>query len=516
MFSTFKARLIGILLVINVCVLTLGASASFFLGDISGRLDGFTNGIYHRLETAHRFRDAVDGRALAVRNMALLQASEQDGAQKEFLKHQKEAARTLAELKAAAAEAGLPADVMAHIEKIAQVEGRYSPVAEAIVGQIQGGQLPTAIDQIQKVCNPTLAELRASIQSYMDLSSQRTQTYVHDADASAAWQRLAMLVTALLSLTLSAVLGFLLWKNVRNTLGSEPEILKEHLAHIAGGNLSERLDRQSIPTGSLLEALSRMQRQMREVVQRVRTASDSIATGSLHIASGSADLSERTELQASNLQRTATAMEDMNRSVQHNAETARTASQLATSVSGTATDGSMVMQRVTDTMAEISRSSSRIGDIIGVIDGIAFQTNILALNAAVEAARAGEQGRGFAVVASEVRSLAQRSSEAAREIKVLINESVARVEAGTSLVSEAGQAVGNIAHEVQRVSDLIHDLGHSAQDQAEGIAHVSSSVSELDHGTQQNTVLTQQSAAAANDLREQSQELAQTVSYFKL
>jgi methyl-accepting chemotaxis protein len=516
MFSTFKARLIGILLVINVCVLTLGASASFFLGDVSSRLDQFTDGIYHRLEIAHRFHDAVNGRAIAVRNMALLKESERNDAHKEFLRFQKESAKALAELKATATADQLPPEVIARIDNISQVESRYSPVAEAIVAQIQGGQLPEAIEQVQRACNPTLVELRASIQAYMDLSAQRSRAYVKDSDDRAALQRNAMVATALLSLSLSVVLGFLLWKNVRNTLGSEPETLKGHLAHIAEGNLSERLDQQAIPAGSLLEALSRMQRQMREVVQRVRQASDSIATGSIQIASGSADLSQRSENQASNLQRTATAMEDMNRSVQHNAETARTASQLATSVSGTATDGSEVMQRVTDTMAEISRSSAKIGDIIGVIDGIAFQTNILALNAAVEAARAGEQGRGFAVVASEVRSLAQRSSEAAREIKVLINESVARVEAGASLVSEAGQAVGNIAHEVQRVSDLIHELGHSAQDQASGIANVSNSVSELDHGTQQNSTLTQQSAAAANNLREQSQELAQTVSYFKL
>jgi methyl-accepting chemotaxis protein len=516
MFSTFKARLIGILLVINACVLALGASASFFLGDVGGRLDGFTNGIYRRLEIAHRFRDAVDSRAIAVRNMALLKESEREGAYRDFLKHQKEAATTLADLKAAAEEAKLPPEVITRIDDISRVEGRYSPEAEVIVSKIRGGQLPEAIDQIQRACNPTLAELRASIQAYMALSDKRTQAFVSDADATATWQRMAMMFTALLSLSLSAVLGFLLWKNVRNTLGIEPEALKEHLASIAGGNLSERLDQQAIPAGSLLEALSGMQRQMRDVVQRVRTASDLIATGSQEIASGSADLSQRTVLQASNLQRTTGAMEDMNRAVHHNADTARTASELASAVSGTASGGSEVMQRVTDTMAEISRSSTKIGDIIGVIDGIAFQTNILALNAAVEAARAGEQGRGFAVVASEVRSLAQRSSGAAREIKSLIAESVERVEAGTSLVSEAGLAVGNIVHEVRRVSDLIQELGHSARDQAEGIAQVSNSVGELDQGTQQNAALTQQSASAAISLQAQSQELAQTVSYFKL
>jgi len=516
MFATFKARLIGILLIINLCVLALGASASFFLGDVAGRLDGFTNGIYHRLEIAHEFRDAVDSRAIAVRNMALLNESERERAYRDFLKHQQDAAKTLAELKAAAAQANLPPEVIARIEDMSRVEAKYSPVAEKIVSKIRSGQLPDAIDQIQRDCNPTLAELRTGIQTYMELSGQRTLAYVQDADATAAWQRKAMMITALLSLSLSAVLGFLLWKNVHSTLGVEPEALKDHLAIISGGNLSERLDQRPIPAGSLLEALARMQRQMRDVVQRVRTASDLIAASSRDIASGSADLSQRTVLQASNLQRTTGAMDDMNSVVHHNADTAHTASELVGAVSGTAVEGSEVMKRVTHTMADISRSSTKIGDIIGVIDSIAFQTNILALNAAVEAARAGEQGRGFAVVASEVRSLAQRSSVAAREIKSLIDESVERVEAGTSLVSEAGLAVGNIVNEISRVSDLIRELGHSARDQAEGIAQVSTSVRELDQGTQQNAALTQQSASAAMNLQAQSQELAQMVSYFKL
>ena len=209
-------------------------------------------------------------------------------------------------------------------------------------------------------------------------------------------------------------------------------------------------------------------------------------------------------------------MEQMSRLVDHNAETARLATGLATAVSKSAAGGAEVMQRVTDTMAEITRSSARIGDIIGVIDGIAFQTNILALNAAVEAARAGEQGRGFAVVATEVRTLAQRSAEAAKEIKALIVNSSETVEAGAGLVTEAGHQVGNIVNEVQRVVDLIHEIGESAQEQSTGIAAVSASVNELDQGTQQNAALAEQSAAAAESLRLQSEELAQAVNFFRL
>lgn len=515
MFSTFKSRLLGILLVINVCMLILGASSFYFLGSLGGRLDNFTNGIYRRLEISNQLREAVDARALAVRNLALLKdASLNAKALREFEVKQKEIKDTLSELQKAIAIGNVPPEVTDKVNKIAEIEAKYSPVAQAIVNKMKDGKLDEAITDIQTVCTPTLIQLNTAIHDYMELTDKRTVNYVNETASITVWQKTAMLVTATASLAISAVFGFMLQKNVLATFGAEPETLHDQLRQMADGNLSVILQGSSGKSESLMAAIAKMQSSMRQVVVQVRSASDSISRDSSEIASGNADLSTRTEHQASELQRTASAMEEMNRSVQHNAESAQSASNLAQSVSSAAQEGSEVMHRVSETMDAISQSSSKIGDIIGVIDSIAFQTNILALNAAVEAARAGEQGRGFAVVASEVRTLAQRSAEAAREIKTLVNTSVERVESGAALVSEAERTVGNIVHEVQRVTTLIQDIDHSVQEESRGISDVSNSVNALDQTTQQNAALAEQSAAAAQSLRQEADRLAQAVSYF--
>jgi len=257
------------------------------------------------------------------------------------------------------------------------------------------------------------------------------------------------------------------------------------------------------------ESLSRM-------VQKVRQTTNSIATASAEIATGNHDLSVRTEQTSSNLQATASAMEQLTGNVQHSADNARQASQLATSASGVAQKGGSVVEQVVHTMNEINGSSKKIADIIGVIDGIAFQTNILALNAAVEAARAGEQGRGFAVVAGEVRSLAQRSAEAAKEIKSLIENSVEKVEFGSQLVTDAGKTMNEIVNSVRRVADVIGEITAAANEQSAGIAQINNSVANLDQMTQQNAALVEESAAAAQSLREQADQLAEAVSVFRV
>ena len=517
MFSTFRGRLIGILLLINLSVLALGACSVYFLGDIGSRLDAFTKGIYLRLEIANRLSASADSRAIAIRNLALLQDGQQRSvALADYRANQQATAQALQDLKAAASQAGLPTEVMRHIDRIAEVEARYGPVAQVIVDHLEAGQAREAVDKIQNICNPTLAELKQAIRGYTDLTDERTKAYIVEAQHITWLQRLAMAATALCTLAAAVIFGLLLWRSVQRTLGAEPEVLSAYIAEMAGGDLSSTSLQQRVRAGSLLASVTEMRRQVRAVVEKVRQASDAIADGSQEIASGNTDLSGRTEHQAGNLQRTASAMEQMSRQVDHNAQTAHLATGLATAVSGSATGGAEVMQRVTETMSEITRSSARIGDIIGVIDGIAFQTNILALNAAVEAARAGEQGRGFAVVATEVRTLAQRSAEAAKEIKSLIVSSAETVEAGADLVTEAGQQVGDIVNEVKRVVDLIHEIGESAQQQSTDIAAVSASVNELDQGTQQNAALAEQSAAAAESLRQQSEELAQAVKFFRL
>jgi methyl-accepting chemotaxis protein len=286
---------------------------------------------------------------------------------------------------------------------------------------------------------------------------------------------------------------------------------------IAQGDLTHRVnDGGADEAGELLRTLETMRQSLATLVGAVRQASDSIGVSSGEVAAGNNDLSQRTEQTASNLQQTASAIEQLTGTVRQSADSASQANQLAQSAAGVAQRGGEVVGQVVSTMDEINASSRRIGDIIGTIDGIAFQTNILALNAAVEAARAGEQGRGFAVVAGEVRSLAQRSAEAAREIKALIGASVERVEAGARLVQDAGGTMTEIVAGVQRVTDIIGEISAAASDQSQGIGQVNGAVSQLDQMTQQNAALVEQSAAAAHSLREQASRLAQAVASFRL
>ena len=286
---------------------------------------------------------------------------------------------------------------------------------------------------------------------------------------------------------------------------------------VAAGDLTSRIDvTRNDETGQLLEALKAMNSSLIGIVSQVRQSSDNIATGSGQIATGNLDLSQRTEEQASNLQQTAASMEQLTSTVQNNADAARQASQLANSASEVAARGGAVVGRVVGTMEQITSASKKIADIIGVIDGIAFQTNILALNAAVEAARAGEQGRGFAVVAGEVRSLAQRSAQAAKEIKQLINDSVETVEVGSKLVADAGIKMDDIVSQVGRVTDLISEISAATLQQSSGIGQVSDAVTLLDQVTQQNAALVEESAAAAESLTQQAQQLVQAVANFTL
>ena len=286
---------------------------------------------------------------------------------------------------------------------------------------------------------------------------------------------------------------------------------------VASGDLTSEPASVAVDeTGQLLRALGKMNASLVSIVANVRNSSDSIATGSSQIAVGNADLSQRTEEQASNLEQTAASMEELTATVKQNADTARAATQIASKASDAAADGGRVVDQVVSTMEEISQSSRKVVDIIGVIDAIAFQTNILALNAAVEAARAGEQGRGFAVVASEVRALAQRSAQAAKEIKSLIGTSVEKVESGTQLVGRAGKSMANIVSEVSRVNDLIGEISASSAEQSTGIGQIGDAVQQLDQVTQQNAALVEESAAAAESLKVQAAQLAQMVAVFKL
>ncbi|CAG4917385.1 methyl-accepting chemotaxis protein [Paraburkholderia saeva] len=303
---------------------------------------------------------------------------------------------------------------------------------------------------------------------------------------------------------------------ITRKLGGEPDDAREAARQIATGNLDIDLHLRPGDTGSLMAAMKTMIDSLARIVGQVRGSSDSIATGSAQIASGNADLSQRTEEQASALQETAASMEELSATVRQNAENAQKASELAAGASSIARKGGEVVGEVVETMKGINESSRKIADIIGIIDGIAAQTNILALNAAVEAARAGAQGRGFAVVATEVRSLAQRSAQAAREIQALISDSVERAGHGSALVDEAGATMTQIVSAIQRVTIIVGEISSASVEQSIGVDQVGEAVGQMDQTTQQNAALVEESAAAAESLRQQAVQLVDSVARFRL
>ncbi|CAN5203621.1 methyl-accepting chemotaxis protein [soil metagenome] len=363
-------------------------------------------------------------------------------------------------------------------------------------------------------------ELYPAIDPVSDVMSELVQVQLDGAkqqfDASQATYDTMLRATVLATLVVLAAAGWAAFALIRSIL--QPLDRAVHIAEtVAAGDLASKIEVTGHDeTSHLLRALKRMNDSLVGIVGQVRTASDSIATGSSQIAMGTADLSQRTEEQASNLEQTAASMEQLTATVRQNADTARTATQVALNATEVAGHGSEVVAQLVETMTQINASSRTIVDITGVIDGIAFQTNILALNAAVEAARAGEQGRGFAVVASEVRALAQRSAVAAKEIKTLIGASVQRVDAGSVLVGSAGKTMGEILAEIRKVSDLIGEISNASTEQSQGISQIGDAVQQLEQVTQQNAALVEESAAASESLKHQATQLAQTVSVFRL
>jgi methyl-accepting chemotaxis protein len=344
---------------------------------------------------------------------------------------------------------------------------------------------------------------------------QNNQTQV-DAEAQFVNARNFMLVLLALAVGMGVAAATWITRGLLKQLGAEPSYTSKIATSIAEGDLSIAIDTKSSDRGSLLSEMKQMRNSLVDIVSQVRRGTQTITTASREIAAGNTDLSSRTELQASSLEKTASAMEELTSTVKQNADNAREANQLAATASDVARKGGEVVSQVVGTMGEINSSASKIADIIGVIDGIAFQTNILALNAAVEAARAGEQGRGFAVVASEVRNLAQRSAAAAKEIKTLIGDSVEKIGRGSKLVGQAGVTMDEVVDSVKRVTNIMSEIANASAEQSAGIEQVNLSIIEMDGMTQQNAALVEQAAAAFQSLQDQAAELQRVVSIFKL
>jgi methyl-accepting chemotaxis protein len=325
-----------------------------------------------------------------------------------------------------------------------------------------------------------------------------------------------LLSVSLIAIALSVVLAFFITRALLRQLGGQPAYVAQLAQTIADANLASPIAVKTNDTDSVVAAMARMQESLTRIVNAVRQGADGVATASAEIASGNHDLSSRTEHQASALQETTSSMEDLNAKVHQNAINAGHANKLALEASAVAMQGGEVVSQVVETMKGINDSSRKIADIISVIDGIAFQTNILALNAAVEAARAGEQGRGFAVVASEVRSLAGRSAEAAKEIKSLIGASVQRVEQGTMLVDQAGSTMGQVVAAIRKVTDIVGEISAASSDQSTGVSQIGEAVSQMDQVTQQNAALVEEMAAAASSLQSQAAALVRVVAVFQI
>ena len=398
-------------------------------------------------------------------------------------------------------------------EELATVRKSYLETRDKALAMKKAGDVAQAKDFALKEFAPVVDRYNAVADKMVAYQIERSEAQAAEANALIRSYRMAVVVAGVAGLALLVVLSWVLVARIRQSLSEVSGVARR----IGEGDLSRPV--QVSGRGEVAEmmlAMQQMQASLVRIVGEVRLSSDSIATGSSEIATGNADLSQCTEEQASNLEETAASMEELTSTVKNNADTAHKAAALAGEASRAAVQGGEVVGQVVSTMEEISAASRKITDIISVIDGIAFQTNILALNAAVEAARAGEQGRGFAVVASEVRSLAQRSADAAREIKTLIGASVEKVENGTQLVSEAGRSMEGIVAQVQRESDLIGEISSATSEQTTGISQVGEAVTQLDQVTQQNAALVEQSAAAADSLRHQAAKLAEVVSVFRL
>ncbi|WEY39957.1 MULTISPECIES: methyl-accepting chemotaxis protein [Paraburkholderia] len=515
---TVRARLTLTFGLLAGLVLLVSGLALNALGSANERFAEYVSGASARAQLVEQVRTAVDRRAIAVRNLVLVTTPADIDIEKAAVTQAHEDVQTrLRQLKDAVTNnARATEKARSLVAEIDRIETQYGPVALAIVDAALHNRRDQAVTMIDNQCRPLLAQLIAAADAYGNFARARAAQQKQESAEQYASQRNLLVGISLAAVAAAVIAALLITRSLTRALGAEPGDLGDVTRRVAAGDLSPVQGAQSAPKGSVLASMGEMQASLVRLIAQVRTAADSIATGSSEIASGNQDLSQRTEQQASALQETASSMEELTSTVRQNAENAQQASALAGNASEVAHKGSTVVGQVVETMTDISHSSSKIAEITGIIEGIAFQTNILALNAAVEAARAGEQGRGFAVVASEVRSLAQRSSSAAKEIKDLIAASVQKIQDGSRLADDAGSTMVEVTQAVARVTDIMGEIAAASTEQSRGIEQVNVAITQMDEVTQQNAALVEEAAAASKSLEDQGHQLTEAVSFFRL
>lgn len=500
--------------VLSVMVLVVAGLSLISLGKADSAFGSFVNGIGTRTAVANRLRNAVDARAIAARNLVFVITKQDVQLETERVtKAHTDVQENLAKLKELSKSPDVPAKARDLIANIDQIEKAYGPVALAIVDfAVKGNKAAAITDMIEK-CRPLLAQLGKATDDYAQFAAGVASQQATASNEQYARQRSTLIGASVLSVLAAVLAAYLVTRSITVPIG---EALRLAVA-VSAGDLTQRIEASGKDEiAQLLSALGKMNASLVTIVSQVRGSSESIATGSAQIASGNLDLSQRTEQQASALQQTAATMEELTATIKNNSDNAQQANQLALGATSIATKGGDVVNQAVETMRAIHESSKKISEIITVIDGIAFQTNILALNAAVEAARAGEQGRGFAVVATEVRNLAKRSADAAKEIKTLIESSVSQVARGTEQVDAAGATMTEIVGAFQRVGDIVAEISSASIEQSSGASQVGQAVTQMDQVTQQNAALVEESAAAAESLKMQSENLVKAVATFRL
>jgi methyl-accepting chemotaxis protein len=511
--STRLAAGFGLLLVSLLVVVVLALSK---MAEIQNHLDEIVKVNDVEVRTVLNMRVTVTDRMIALRNLVMLteaadMAPEMQRVrdqEKKYADNEQKLAQMFSTIASTTAE-----------EKSLQARIHDQSVAAApIINRAAELGLANKNDEATKLL---MGDMRAVQRKWMDaltelvtFEEKLNEEAAVDAAKSYATAKMLMLTISAIALVAGIGAALMIIRSLSKQLGGEPSYAAEVAGRIAAGDLASPVAVQPNDRSSLMYAMSAMRDNLANIVSQVRTGTDTIATASSQIASGNLDLSSRTEQQASSLEETASSMEELTSTVKQNADNARQANGLAMTASEVAKKGGTVVAEVVDTMGSINESSRKIVDIIAVIDGIAFQTNILALNAAVEAARAGEQGRGFAVVAAEVRNLAQRSAAAAKEIKTLIGDSVEKVEIGARLVDQAGVTMSEIVESVKRVTDIMGEITAASQEQTAGIEQINTAITQMDEVTQQNAALVEEAAAAAESLQDQAAHLSQVVSVF--